>query len=116
MKLFIRFLGAGVLVTTFNYLVSCTLVSQQFTVFWAQFFAMLLSAPFNYAVYTNAVFFGRTRSLTKFLILHIANYIYALLSLLGLVQVINNNYLLLFGATCGSVIVNFFVMNKIIYR
>jgi putative flippase GtrA len=110
-----RYYQAGVVNTAFGFGLYALFVWLGMNVYVAQILSHTLGVLFNYFTYSRYAFAGTQASKLSFALSYVGNYLLGLGCLAIAVRFIANPYLAGLAATLVVSVVNFFVLNKLVF-
>jgi putative flippase GtrA len=111
-----RYYQAGVVNTLFGYGLFALLIFAGLNMYLAQVLAHVLGVVFNYFTFSRYAFSGRQRSLPRFALAYVLNYLLAAVFLWVAGQWVHSPYLAGLIATLAVSLINFFLLRRLVFQ
>ena len=111
-----RYYQAGIVNTLFGYGLFALLVLAGLNMYLAQIVAHVLGVIFNYFTFSRYAFAGRQRSLPRFALAYVLNYLLAVAFLWAACEWVQSPYMAGLIATLVVSLINFFLLRKLVFQ
>lgn len=115
-KILFRYYQAGLLNMAFGFGLYALFVRLGMNIYVAQILSHFMGVVFNYFTYSRYAFAGHTGKRHRFIISYIINYVFNLIALYLMANIIKSPYVAGLIATVLVSLVNYFILKRLVFR